>query len=177
MPGFQRPNHGYLGGWADQGVLLLNAVLTVREGRGRANSHADKGWEQLTDAVIQWISENCAGVVFMLWGGKAQEKRYLVDERKLLEAAHPSPNPHLNRYGGWFETRHFSKCNTLLKEAGGEPVDWGYLPPPPQEDKETDAITKYLEALCMSDPGAVANDGVHGANVNDPKDEGLEQLW
>merc|ERR1719462_851826 len=72
IPGFKRPSHGFLGGWADQGVLLLNSVLTVRS--GEANSHKGCGWEQLTDAVIKWISDNCRGVVFMLWGGYAQKK-------------------------------------------------------------------------------------------------------
>ena len=76
-PRFKRPEHGYLGGWVEQGVLLLNAVLTVRE--GEANSHAGQGWEQLTDAVIKWISKNCSDVVFMLWGMLAKKKKFHVN--------------------------------------------------------------------------------------------------
>jgi len=123
---FTRPNHGYLGGWADQGVLLLNAVLTVR--KGEANSHKNKGWEKFTDAVIRWISDNLDGVVFLLWGGYAQKKAANVDEKKhhILKSAHPSPLA-ANK-GGWFGCRHFSKCNELLAVEGGKPVDWSFLP-------------------------------------------------
>jgi len=126
IPGFKRPSHGFLGGWADQGVLLLNSVLTVRS--GEANSHKGCGWEQLTDAVIKWISDNCRGVVFMLWGGYAQKKAAKVDAKKhhVLKATHPSPLG-ANK-GGWFGCKHFSKCNKLLEDSGRQPIDWNKLP-------------------------------------------------
>jgi len=126
VAGFVRPRHGHLGGWADQGVLLLNAVLTVRG--GEANSHKGRGWERVTDAVIQWISTNCSDVVFLLWGGYAQKKAAKVDGSRhhVLTATHPSPLG-ANK-GGWFGCRHFSRCNALLEAAGREPVDWSRLP-------------------------------------------------
>jgi len=125
VEGFTQPTHGYLGGWADQGVLLLNAVLTVRS--GEANSHQGRGWERFTDAVIRWISTNCEGVVFMLWGGAAQKKAARVDSSRhhILRAAHPSPLS-ANR-GGWFGSKHFTKCNALLEAGGKQPVDWARL--------------------------------------------------
>lgn len=106
--------------WADQGVLLLNAVLTVRS--GEAASHGKIGWEQFTDAVIEYISKNCEGVVFMLWGNFARGKRELIDHSRhyVLEAAHPSP---LAR-GAFFGCRHFSKANAYLENEGKHPVDW-----------------------------------------------------
>jgi len=125
IPGFSRPDHGYLGGWAAQGVLLLNSCLTVR--RGEANSHKDRGWEKLTDAVISWISRNLSGVVFLLWGSHAQKKAMVVDKSKhhLLKCVHPSP---LSAYRGFLGSGHFSKCNKLLSQDGREPVDWCRLP-------------------------------------------------
>ena len=106
--------------WAMQGVLLLNAVLTVRS--GEAASHSRIGWEEFTDAVIRHISENCEGVVFMLWGNFARSKSVLIDRSRhhVLEAAHPSP---LAR-GAFFGCRHFSKANSLLSAAGKAPIDW-----------------------------------------------------
>lgn len=123
--GFVRPNHGHLVGWADQGVLLLNAVLTVRS--GNPNSHKDKGWERLTDAVIRWISDNTRGVVFLLWGSYAQKKGAFVNNNKhhLLKATHPSP---LSAHRGFLGCKHFSKCNEILRESGKEPIDWNKLP-------------------------------------------------
>jgi len=125
IPGFVRPGHGYLGGWAAQGVLLLNSCLTVR--MGEANSHKDRGWEKLTDAVISWISRNMSGVVFLLWGLHAQKKAMVVDKTKhhLLKCVHPSP---LSAYRGFLGCGHFSKCNKLLSQGGREPVDWSSLP-------------------------------------------------
>lgn len=125
IPGFVRPSHGYLAGWADQGVLLLNACLTVR--KGQANSHKDKGWEKITDAVIKWISDNCSGVVFLLWGASAQKKAAKVDGKKhhLLKNVHPSP---LSAHRGFLGCKHFSKCNELLKKEGKKPIDWTHLP-------------------------------------------------
>lgn len=106
--------------WAQQGVLLLNAVLTVRS--GEAASHSKIGWEQFTDAVIRCISDRCEGVVFMLWGNFARSKRDLIDRSRhhVLEAAHPSP---LAR-GAFFGCRHFSQANSLLASRGLAPIDW-----------------------------------------------------
>lgn len=106
--------------WAQQGVLLLNAVLTVR--CGEAASHSKIGWEEFTDAVIRYLSDNREGIVFMLWGNFARTKRDLIDHSKhyVLEAAHPSP---LAR-GAFFGCRHFSKANGILEADGKTPVDW-----------------------------------------------------
>ena len=106
--------------WARQGVLLLNAVLTVRS--GEAASHSRKGWEEFTDAVIRYISDNCEGVVFMLWGNFARSKVSLIDPARhyVLEAAHPSP---LAR-GAFFGCRHFSRANEALAASGRTPIDW-----------------------------------------------------
>ena len=106
--------------WARQGVLLLNAVLTVRS--GEAASHSKIGWQEFTDAVIKYISDNCDGVVFMLWGNFARTKSYLIDHSRhhVLEAAHPSP---LAR-GAFFGCRHFSQANNLLTVSGKTPIDW-----------------------------------------------------
>ena len=106
--------------WASQGVLLLNAVLTVRS--GEAASHSKIGWEQFTDAVIKYVSDNCDGVVFMLWGNFARTKSALIDHSRhhVLEAAHPSP---LAR-GAFFGCRHFSRANEALISSGRTPVDW-----------------------------------------------------
>lgn len=106
--------------WASQGVLMLNAVLTVRS--GEAASHSKAGWEQFTDAVIKCISDRSEGVVFLLWGSFARSKRELVDASRhyVLEAAHPSP---LAR-GAFFGCRHFSRTNQILSSQGKEPIDW-----------------------------------------------------
>ena len=106
--------------WARQGVLLLNAVLTVRS--GEAASHGKIGWQEFTDAVIRYISDNCEGVVFMLWGNFARTKAELIDRSRhcVLEAAHPSP---LAR-GAFFGSRHFSKANNYLASTGRTPIDW-----------------------------------------------------
>ncbi len=106
--------------WARQGVLMLNAVLTVRS--GEAASHSKAGWEQFTDAVIKCISDRSEGVVFLLWGSFARSKRELVDASRhyVLEAAHPSP---LAR-GAFFGCRHFSRTNQILSSQGKEPIDW-----------------------------------------------------
>ncbi len=106
--------------WARQGVLLLNAVLTVRA--GQPTSHSKIGWQEFTDAVIRYISDNCEGVVFLLWGNFARTKSALIDQSKhyVLEAAHPSP---LAR-GAFFGCRHFSQTNALLASRGLRPIDW-----------------------------------------------------
>ena len=106
--------------WARQGVLLLNAILTVRA--GQAASHSKIGWQEFTDAVIKYISDNCEGVVFLLWGNFARSKRELIDcsRHYVLEAAHPSP---LAR-GAFFGCRHFSRTNEILTKQGKTPIDW-----------------------------------------------------
>lgn len=113
---------GSLRRWASQGVLLLNATLTVRE--HEPGSHQRKGWEEFTDAVIRKVSEGCPHVAFMLWGGYARGKRPLIDTARhlVLESVHPSPLS-ANR-GGWFGNRHFSTCNIWLKENSMEPIEW-----------------------------------------------------
>ncbi|XP_031496161.1 uracil-DNA glycosylase, mitochondrial-like isoform X3 [Nymphaea colorata] len=115
------PSHGNLEHWAIQGVLLLNAVLTVRQ--HQANSHAKRGWEVFTDAVIQTISRKKRGVVFLLWGNSAQEKTRLIDVSKhhVLKSAHPSG---LSAHRGFFGCRHFSRTNQILEAAGLLPIDW-----------------------------------------------------
>ena len=112
-----RPN---LENWARQGVLLLNAMLTVRA--GMAGSHSGIGWQQFTDAVIRTVSDRCDGVVFLLWGNFARSKKELIDTSRhtVLEAAHPSP---LAR-GAFFGCRHFSKTNSILLSEGKTPIDW-----------------------------------------------------
>ncbi|TJY33339.1 uracil-DNA glycosylase [Pontimicrobium aquaticum] len=116
------PKSGNLERWADQGVLLLNATLTVRS--HQAGSHQKKGWEQFTDAVITTISEQKTGIVFLLWGGFAKKKIKLIDTNKhyVLTSGHPSPLS-ANR-GYWFGNKHFSKTNSLLETNGLEPVAW-----------------------------------------------------
>lgn len=115
------PRYGNLTKWAQQGVLLLNAFLTVRA--NEPASHSKIGWEEFTNAVIKKISDDKRGVVFLLWGKFAQEKQVLIDETRhyVLKAAHPSP---FSADKGFFGCRHFSKTNTLLMQQGLEPIDW-----------------------------------------------------
>lgn len=119
--GIDNSHTGYLQPWADQGVLLLNAVLSVEE--GNANSHQKKGWETFTDAVIQAVSEQLENVVFILWGKPAQKKLKLIDEDKhlVLMSAHPSP---LSARRGFFDSKPFSQTNAYLKEQGRAEIDW-----------------------------------------------------
>lgn len=116
------PKSGNLERWANQGVLLLNATLTVRA--GEAGSHQGKGWEQFTDAVIQHISDEKEKVVFLLWGSYAQKKGSIIDAAKhhVLKAKHPSPMA--AKYGGWFGCRHFSQANEYLRSQGETEIDW-----------------------------------------------------
>ena len=115
------PNNGYLKKWADQGVLLLNTVLTVRA--HQANSHRQKGWEEFTDAVIRAVNEIDRPVVYLLWGRPAGEKAKILNNPKhlVLTAPHPSP---LSAYRGFFGCKHFSKANEFLIKNGLEPIDW-----------------------------------------------------
>ena len=119
--GIAIPDHGYLENWAKQGVLLLNAVLTVED--SNANAHQGKGWEQFTDKIISTVNEQCDHVVFMLWGSYAQKKGKMIDDQKhlVLKAPHPSP---LSAYRGFFGCKHFSQANSYLVDKGKDIVDW-----------------------------------------------------
>ena len=121
IEGFQIPEHGNLTAWAEQGVLLLNTVLTVEQ--GKAHSHAKWGWETFTDAVIKSVNDTQHGVVFLLWGSHAQKKGQNIDTQKhyVLNAPHPSP---LSAHRGFLGCRHFSQTNTLLSQQGKTPVNW-----------------------------------------------------
>ncbi len=118
---YKIPSHGNLISWADQGVLLLNATLTVRA--QEAGSHQNKGWEIFTDKVISELSAQRSGLVFLLWGRYAQNKESLIDGQKhhILKAAHPSP---FSAYNGFFGSGHFVKANAFLKAQGLEEIDW-----------------------------------------------------
>lgn len=123
--GITPPRHGYLADWAEQGVLLLNTVLTVRA--GVAGSHRGKGWERLTDRIIELVGARERPVVFILWGSPAQKKAALIDSKRhtILRAPHPSP---LSAASGFFGCRHFSKANAALEAAGEPPIDWRLAP-------------------------------------------------
>lgn len=120
--GFRFPPHGDLSSWADQGVLLLNAILTVEA--SKAGSHQNQGWEQFTDRVIQTLSERRKGIVFLLWGKYAQAKASLIDQNnhQIFMAAHPSP---FSAYQGFFGCNHFIKTNEYLVENGEKGIEWG----------------------------------------------------
>ncbi len=119
--GIDQPSHGELTAWAKQGVLLLNATLTVRE--AAPNSHKGKGWEIFTDKIISLLNEREKPMVFILWGGNARAKKALITNpaHKILEAAHPSP---LSAYNGFFGCRHFSETNRFLTQNNIEPINW-----------------------------------------------------
>lgn len=119
--GCKIPNHGCLTKWAEQGVLMLNTVLTVRA--HQANSHRGIGWEQFTDAAISALNEQDRPIVYILWGSPAQKKASMLNNPKhlILKAPHPSP---LSAYRGFFGSRPFSKTNEFLTEHGVEPIDW-----------------------------------------------------
>lgn len=126
-PDFKIPNHGELTSWADQGVLLLNATLTVRA--HEAGSHQKRGWEIFTDFVISELSNRRSGIVFLLWGKFAQQKAALIDTKKhfVLAAAHPSP---FSAYNGFFGCNHFKKANEILVKQGLDEVNWQIDPNP-----------------------------------------------
>lgn len=119
--GIPKPKQGYLQKWADQGVLLLNTVLTVEA--GNAHSHAKIGWETFTDAVIKALNEKRQGIIFLLWGSHAQKKCAIINPNRhyLLKSVHPSP---LSAHRGFLGCKHFSKCNQLLQQMGKTPIDW-----------------------------------------------------
>ncbi|KZN58949.1 uracil-DNA glycosylase [Pseudoalteromonas luteoviolacea] len=121
IPGFEIPNHGYLLPWAEQGVLLLNTVLTVEQ--GQAHSHKHLGWEHFTDVVIEKINTHCEGVIFLLWGSHAQKKGKSIDSSRhhVLRAPHPSP---LSAHRGFFGCKHFSQANAILQSMGKPPINW-----------------------------------------------------
>ena len=121
IPGFQIPQSGDLSKWAKQGVLLLNATLTVRA--HQAASHQKQGWETFTDQIIEKISSELENVVFVLWGSYAQKKSVLIDSKKhlILKAVHPSP---LSAYRGFYGSKPFSQANAYLEANGREPIDW-----------------------------------------------------
>jgi len=119
--GYDIPNNGYLVKWAEQGVLLLNTVLTVRQ--GKANSHKGKGWEHFTDRVIELLNEREKPVIFILWGRHAQAKKKLITNTKhhIIESVHPSP---LSARRGFFGSKPYSKVNTILANMGEREIDW-----------------------------------------------------
>ena len=121
IPGFSIPQHGCLQHWAEQGVLLLNTVLTVRA--GQAHSHAALGWEQFTDRVIARLNEYREHIVFMLWGSHAQKKGAFIDRRRHLVLSSPHPSP-LSAYRGFFGCKHFSQANAYLAAHGTAVIDW-----------------------------------------------------
>ncbi|XP_064630237.1 uracil-DNA glycosylase-like isoform X2 [Lineus longissimus] len=125
IPGFKKPSHGDLTGWARQGVLMLNACLTVRD--HQANSHKDQGWEKFTDAVIKYFNSHHSGIVFVLWGGYAQKKGSFINTKKhhVIKGPHPSP---LSAHRGFFGCKHFSKVNDCLEKEKKTPIDWTLLP-------------------------------------------------
>ena len=118
---FERPQHGCLEAWAQQGVLLLNTVLSVQA--GQAGSHATWGWEIFSDAAIHTLATQREGLVFMLWGAHAQKKGALIDRQRhlVLQAPHPSP---LSAHRGFFGCHHFSLANAYLQQQGLSPIDW-----------------------------------------------------
>lgn len=122
ITGFEIPNHGDLTGWANQGVLLLNATLTVSA--NQPGSHQNRGWEIFTDYIISQISAKKSGVIFLLWGKYAQDKAQLIDITKhyILKAAHPSP---FSAYRGFLGCKHFSATNKILEEQGKVAINWG----------------------------------------------------
>ena len=130
--GIPRPDHGYLRPWAEQGVLLLNAVLTVEQ--GRPGAHQGKGWEGFTDHVVEVLDREREGLVFMLWGSYAQKKGRIVDARRhrVLRTTHPSP---LSAHRGFLGSGHFSAANDALQRRGATPIDWS-LPPRAQLDTQ-----------------------------------------
>ncbi|MFK7769037.1 MAG: uracil-DNA glycosylase [Mariniblastus sp.] len=122
--GIEPPKNGNLTAWAEQGVFMLNTVLTVRQ--GAANSHKKKGWERFTDCVIEKLNEHPTGIVFLLWGKPAEKKTKLIDtdRHKIIVSPHPSP---LSAHRGFFGSKPFSQVNEALRALGREPIDWSRI--------------------------------------------------
>lgn len=148
IPGFEAPTHGYLLPWAQQGVLLLNATLTVREGHKEANSHSKCGWQKFTDEIIRLVNARAKGAVFLLWGGFAQKKGKIVDtsRHRVIECAHPSPLSVTK----WRGCKTFSRCNAELKKLGHSEVDWKLN----SSSSERGASQSTLEKSVSSEHGA-----------------------
>jgi len=148
------PKHGNLENWAKQGILMLNACLTVR--RNQPNSHEGKGWEQFTDACIAAISQKLRSVIFLLWGSYAQKKAKIADSKKhiLLKAAHPSG---LSAHKGFFGCKHFSEVNMLLKQIGRDPIDWQL----PASGEPT-----FKSSPQATPPAAALNSATHGTSAS-----------
>lgn len=144
--GFKAPGHGYLQFWAEQGVLLLNAVLTVEA--HKAGSHQGKGWERFTDRIVHILNEQRQNLVFLLWGAYAQKKGAFIDGHRHLVLKSPHPSP-LSASRGFFGNRHFSRANAYLIETGQQPIDW-QLP-------ESAVIMQELENI----ESVHENEGVH----------------
>lgn len=119
--GIEPSAHGNLTGWADQGVLLLNAVLTVEH--GKAGAHQGKGWERFTDRIVELLNDKRDHLVFLLWGSYAQKKGAIIDRKKHLVLTSPHPSP-LSAYRGFIGSGHFSRANTYLQQHGEAPIDW-----------------------------------------------------
>ncbi len=121
IEGFTTPDHGYLAKWAEQGILMLNTVLTVEQ--GKAHSHAKSGWETFTDNALKLLNQQTQPIIFVLWGGHAIKKGKLItaEQHQVISGPHPSP---LSAYRGFFGCKHFSKINQLLVEQGQQPIDW-----------------------------------------------------
>ena len=121
IEGFEIPNHGYLAKWAEQGILMLNTVLTVEQ--GKAHSHVKAGWETFTDNALKLLDAQARPIIFVLWGGHAIKKAKLVTQahHQVISGPHPSP---LSAYRGFFGCGHFSQINELLTRQGGAPIDW-----------------------------------------------------
>ncbi len=121
IEGFTKPEHGYLAKWAEQGILMLNTVLTVEQ--GKAHSHAKSGWETFTDNALKLLNQQTQPIIFVLWGGHAIKKGKLItaEQHQVISGPHPSP---LSAYRGFFGCKHFSKINQLLVEQGDKPIEW-----------------------------------------------------
>lgn len=161
---FNTPNHGCLQSWAEQGVLLLNACLTVRH--GEPNSHKGKGWEMLTDCVMRKISDKRSNVVFMLWGAYARQKAKLLDKKKhcILESAHPSP---LSAHNGFFGCKHFSLANEYLRSNQIDVINWNSLNSYKEEQSvTTKSINNDNYDVQTNDARKGFNDQIEGDVVN-----------
>jgi uracil-DNA glycosylase len=170
IPGFKIPGHGNLEGWARQGVLLLNTVLSVV--KATAGSHQGQGWEQFTDHIIRLINEKSNNVVFILWGVPAQKKAPLINTKKhfILKGPHPSP---LSAHKGFFGCKHFSQANKLLEQAGRAPINWSQLDVVPPKDPSVSQPQPQPQPQPTSDPAATdsANSNAGTAEAKQPESD------